>query len=143
VRRAPPGATPVSGIAPDADDGGGGSAFLTAPDQNGAMFRRRARRPSLVELTLLGFGSDEELIAYYGSLERAAAAWRRHREEVMAHWPNGRPQAWWRFEPEVPDDLRTGPPLVLTRADARAWDELEARRRAFLAARGESRPGPI
>ncbi len=109
-------------------------------DQNGAMVRRS--RPSLVELTLLGFGSDEELVAYYGSLEEAADAWRRHRSEVLARWPNGRPQAWWRFEPGIPEDLRRGPHLVLTRADTRVWDELEDRRRAFLARRGETSPGP-
>jgi hypothetical protein len=36
-----------------------------------------------------------------------AAAWREHRDRVLADYPaTHRPWAWWRFEAAVPEELR-------------------------------------
>ena len=83
------------------------------------------------------FGSDAELVAAFGSLDAAATEWGRVRDEFLAEWDLwGRPQAWWRFEPGVPDDLRTGPPQILTNADGDAWRSLEQARRRYLVSVG-------
>lgn len=88
------------------------------------------------------FGSDVELIAKFGSLERAERVWGAVKGEFLSRWDLwGMPEAWWRFEPGIPDALRRGPHAILTAADATAWDELEDARRAYLSRVG-IRPTP-
>lgn len=83
------------------------------------------------------FGSDEELVITFGSLEAAEKAWNDVSEEFFAHWDLwGMPEAWWRFEPGVPNELRRGPSLILTEADARTWERLEGARREYLSSLG-------
>lgn len=93
---------------------------------------------------VFAFGSDEELIAVFGSLDAAAAAWHRIQDRFLERWNLwGMPQAWWRFESSVPEELRLGPALVLDEADAEAWRTLDLARRRFLAARGVDPTPPI
>lgn len=50
--------------------------------------------------------------------EALRAAWREHRDRLLADEPRGsRPWAWWRFEPGIPERLRTHRP-VLVKVDA-------------------------
>ena len=85
----------------------------------------------------LAFGSDEELAATFGSLEAAEQAWRDVRDEFLERWDLwGMPQAWWRFEPDVPDELRSGPGVILRDTDAEAWARIEMGRRRHLLALG-------
>jgi hypothetical protein len=98
------------------------------------MRRKPSPEITFVEFKVLSFGSDEELIASYGSLEAAGGQWALVREVFLQRWNLwGMPQAWWRFEPSVPDDLRTGPALILTEADADEWRSIDLARRRYLA----------
>lgn len=101
------------------------------------MRRRQPHEIPFAHFRLFTFGSADELRAGFGSLDSAARAWSAVRDDFLARWDLwGRPEAWWRFEPGVPDDLRSGPPAILTRADAVEWATIEARRRAYLASIG-------
>ena len=92
---------------------------------------------TFVEFKVFAFGSDEELVGTYGSIEEAERAWGRVRSEFLDRWNLwGMPQAWWRFEPGIPDDLRSGPALILTDADADEWRAIDMSRRRFLVSRG-------
>ena len=86
---------------------------------------------------LFAFGSDEELLAGFGSLERAEEAWLEARDDFLARWKLwGMPQAWWRFEPDIPDELRRGPHAILVDDHADEWRRLEQARRRYLVSRG-------
>lgn len=79
------------------------------------------------------FGSDEDLIRAFGSIEEAEAVWQSVRDEFLRRWDLwGMPEAWWRFEPGVPHELRSGPPMILSEADADRWEDLESARRRYL-----------
>ncbi len=98
-----------------------------------------AREPDIPfeHFQVFTFGSDEELTAVFGSLEAAEAAWQSVRDEFLRRWDLwGMPEAWWRFEPDIPEHLRSGPPLVLSESDADRWRVLEAARRRYLASLG-------
>lgn len=95
------------------------------------------REITFLQFRTFCFGSDEELAATYGSLEAARRQWEQVREEFLERWNLwGMPQAWWRFEPDVPDELRNGPALILTNADAEEWRRLDAARRRYLVSVG-------
>ncbi len=97
------------------------------------MKRRRAEDITFVQFRLFSFGSDEELIGAFGSLAAAEREWLLVRETFLERWNLwGRPQAWWRFEPEIPGEIRTGPPLILTEADAEEWSNIDMARRRYL-----------
>ena len=99
--------------------------------------RRRADPIQFRYFQLFTFGSDEELLSAFGSLEAARRAWIAVRDEFLERWDLwGRPQAWWRFEPGVPDELRTGPHAILTDADAETWEHIEMGRRRYLVSLG-------
>ena len=96
---------------------------------------RRQPEPeiSFLEFRVFSFGSDEELVTAFGSLAEAESHWTKIREEFLDRWNLwGMPQAWWRFEPGVPDDLRTGPALILKEADADEWRGIDIARRSYL-----------
>ncbi len=98
---------------------------------------RRHRPIPFEQFRVFTFGSDAELRARFGTLDAAARAWRAARDEFLRRWDLwGRPEAWWRFEPGVPDDLRSGPPAIITAADADEWARIEAGRRRYLASIG-------
>ncbi len=85
------------------------------------------------------FGSDVELVAMFGSLARAERVWAAVKDEFLERWDLwGMPEAWWRFEPDVPDELRSGPHAIITDADAAAWERLEDSRRRYLSGIGIS-----
>lgn len=110
------------------------------------MARRRSEKPVITFLhyQLFTFGSDEELIRTFGSLGRAEAEWKRVRDAFLRRWNLwGMPEAWWRFEPDIPGELRRGPALLLTDADAAALTELDAARRRYLVDRGIDPTPPI
>ncbi len=99
------------------------------------MRRRKDEQPEIefFHFRIFAFGSDEELVGAFGSLDQAHAEWQRVRDAFLERWNLwGMPQAWWRFEPDVPDDLRRGPALILSVDDADAWRDLEQRRRRYL-----------
>ncbi len=104
------------------------------------MPRRRRNNDDKLDFVmfrLFAFGSDEELLRGFGSLEQAEEAWALARDEFLARWKLwGRPQAWWRFEPGVPDDLRRGPHAILTDADADEWRRIDLARRRYLVSLG-------
>lgn len=97
-------------------------------------WRKRRRGLSFGHFHVFTTGSDEELVAAFGSLERAERVWRSVREEVLERWDRwGMPAAWWRFEPGIPDDIRSGPHAIITAADAAEWERIESARRRYLA----------
>ena len=103
---------------------------------------------TFVQFRIFSFGSDEEFIVSFGSLEEAGREWALVREAFLEQWTLwGMPQAWWRFEPDVPDDLRTGPALILTEADADEWRSIDMARRRYLVSVGmdptPDRSGPF
>ncbi len=101
--------------------------------------RRRRRRSAIPfgYFRLFTFGSDEELVAAFGSLEDAERVWRSVHDEFLARWRLwGMPEAWWRFEPAVPEGLRRGPDAIITENDAREWDAIEGARRRYLRSLG-------
>lgn len=103
--------------------------------------RRRRRRVEIPfeYFRVFTFGSDVELVAMFGSLTRAERVWRAVEDEFLRRWDLwGMPEAWWRFEPDVPDALRRGPHAIITDADAAAWERLETARRSYLASLGIS-----
>ncbi len=92
---------------------------------------------AFVQFRVFSFGSDEELIASFGSLEEAGEEWVLVRDTFLERWKLwGMPQAWWRFEPGIPDNLRTGPALILTEADADEWRSIDMERRRYLVSLG-------
>ncbi len=110
--------------------------------------KKRHDSITFIDFKVFTFGSDEELIAGYGSLEDAELAWMAIRDEFLERWNLwGMPQAWWRFEPGIPEDLRSGPALILTEADADTWRGIDLARRPFRWSRGvdptPSRSGPF
>ncbi len=101
--------------------------------------RRRKRQPefSFEQFRVFAFGSDEELIAAFGSLANAEQAWQAARDGFLERWDLwGMPEAWWRFEPGVPDHIRSGPDAITTDADAKEWDRIEMERRRYLVTLG-------
>lgn len=99
--------------------------------------RKQATEIPFLHFKVFTFGSEEEFLATFGSLERAEAEWRAVRDEFLNRWDLwGMPSAWWMFEPGVPDDLRHGPHAIITEADAEAWDRLEMARRRYLVNQG-------
>jgi hypothetical protein len=100
-------------------------------------WRKRPRQIPFDHFRLFTFGSDEELVAVFGSLEKAAGVWRSVRDDFLERWDLwGMPEAWWRFEPGIPADLRRGPPAILTTADAAEWARIEQARRQYLVSIG-------
>ena len=100
---------------------------------------RRKKEPeiSFPRFQVFAFGSEVELLEVFGSLERAEAEWRAVRDRFLEGWNLwGMPAAWWRFEPGVPDDIRSGPHAIITVRDMAEWERIEAARRRFLAERG-------
>ena len=102
--------------------------------------RLKKREPSAITFGLFNvfsFGSDEDMIAGFGSLEKAEIAWHAVRDEFLERWDMwGRPAAWWRFEPGVPPDIRSGPHAIITEADAAEWARIDKARRAHLTSIG-------
>ena len=97
--------------------------------------RRRKRVPTIPfgYFRLFTCGSDQELVGAFGSLEEAERVWRSVRDEFLARWRLwGMPEAWWRFEPAVPEGLRRGPHAIITASDARRWDAIDGARRNYL-----------
>ena len=97
----------------------------------------RRKRPKteipFLHFKVFTFGSEEEFLATFGSLEQAEAEWSAVREEFLDRWDLwGMPSAWWMFEPDIPAKLRRGPHAILTEADALEWDRLEMARRRYL-----------
>ena len=100
---------------------------------------RRKKEPeiSFPRFQVFAFGSEVELLEAFGSLERAEAEWRAVRDRFLEGWNLwGMPAAWWRFEPGVPDDIRSGPHAIITARDMAEWERIEAARRRYLAERG-------
>ena len=103
---------------------------------------------SFLQFRVFSFGSDEEFITAFGSLAEAEEEWNMIRAEFLDRWNLwGMPQAWWRFEPDVPEELRTGPALILTESDADEWRSIDMARRRFLVSIGvdptPDRSGPF
>lgn len=95
--------------------------------------RRNNRAIPFEYFRVFTFGSEEELVATFGSLDEARTVWESIRDEFLERWGlQGMPEAWWRFEPAVPEDLRSGPPAILTYGDAAEWERLEEKRRQYL-----------
>lgn len=95
--------------------------------------RRQQREVPFGHFRVFAFGSDEEMVASFGSLLEAERAWTAARDEFLERWDLwGRPAAWWRFEPGVPDDIRSGPHAIITDADADEWARIEQVRRRYL-----------
>ena len=110
------------------------------------MRRRRSNKPviTFALFRVFTFGSDEELVRSFGSIERAEAEWNNVRSTFLEAWNLwGMPEAWWRFEPDVPDELRVGPALILTAADADELRKLDRGRRRYLTSRGIDPTPPI
>lgn len=98
------------------------------------MWRRRRRNVGFGEFHVFAFGSRDELADAFGSLDEAEQAWLEVRDVVLESWAHeGRPSAWWVFEPGVPDDLRAGPAPLRSQADRDEWKRIEAGRRKYLA----------
>jgi hypothetical protein len=106
--------------------------------------RRRKRVITFDHFRVFTFGSDEELVAIFGSLEEAERVWQSIRDDFLERWDLwGRPEAWWRFEPGIPEELRSGPPAIITEADAAEWRSIEqARRRYLLSIGADPTPPP-
>lgn len=99
--------------------------------------RKRRRQIPFYYFQVFAFGSEQELVAAFGSLEEAESVWRSVRDEFLERWDLwGRPAAWWQFEPGVPDDIRSGPHAILTEADAAEWRRIEEARRRHLLSNG-------
>lgn len=95
--------------------------------------RRREPEITFQHFQVFTFGSDEEYVAVFGSVDNAARVWNSVRDEFLDRWNLwGMPEAWWRFEPEVPAELRRGPSVILSNADATKWKNLEHSRRQYL-----------
>lgn len=95
--------------------------------------RQRGHDITFSEFKAFTFGSAGELIAVFGDLARAEQRWEEVRETFLERWDLwGRPEAWWRFEPGIPEALRTGPSAVITYGDAEVWNQLDRDRRAYL-----------
>ena len=110
------------------------------------MLRRRSRTPEITfaHYRVFTFGSDEELIRFFGSIEHADREWNRMKTAFLAGWNLwGMPEAWWRFEAGIPEELRVGPPMILSDDDAAALHELDQARRGFLTSRGIDPTPPI
>ena len=108
------------------------------------MWRRKRQLEIPFEyFKVFTFGSDVELVAMFGSLASAERVWRAVKDEFLRRWDLwGMPEAWWRFEPDVPGELRRGPHAIITEADAAAWDRLEIARRSYLSSIGISPTPP-
>ena len=102
------------------------------------MWRRaRTREIPFRYFQLFTFGSDEELTNGFGSVAEAERVWASVRDDFLERWDLwGMPQAWWRFEPDIPEELRKGPHAILTDADAATWQRIEMGRRRYLVSRG-------
>jgi hypothetical protein len=88
---------------------------------------------SFREFQAFTFGSLGELEVVFGSEAAARRRWDEIRTDFLDQWDLwGRPEAWWLFEPGVPEELRAGPSAIITSADARRWDELDRARRDHL-----------
>ena len=102
------------------------------------MGKRRSKEPVITfgHYRVFTFGSDEELIRSFGSIEDAEKEWTRVRSTFLKAWNLwGMPEAWWRFEPGVPDELRVGPSAASPGA-ASMHDSLDGPHR------GRARGGP-
>ncbi len=95
--------------------------------------RRREPGITFEHFRLFTFGSDEELVAAFGSIETAEGVWNSIRDEFLLRWNMwGMPEAWWRFEPGIPAELRSGPAAIFNNADAAKWRSIERARRRYL-----------
>jgi len=100
--------------------------------------RRRQRNVGFAEFHMFAFGNREEITDSFDSFEDAERSWLEVRDVVLDSWAHeGRPSAWWVFEPGVPDDLRSGPDGLRTEADREEWRRIDAGRRAYLASLDE------
>ncbi len=103
----------------------------------GVMPLRKRREIPFDHFRLFTFGSQDELVDAFGSLEEAEVAWRSVRDHFLERWDLwGRPEAWWLFEPGIPEDLREGPHAIITNADAAEWERIEQARRRYLVSIG-------
>ncbi len=97
--------------------------------------RRRGPKPRRNEMTAM------EMIGWWPSGDDDAdrAVWEANRHRWPATNPGTAPEAFWRFEACVPDDLRRegDGPVVNTPEVRAAFDRLGEARRAWLAERGE------
>ena len=101
--------------------------------------RRRKRVPTIPfgYFRLFTFGSDQELVAAFGSLEEAERVWQSVRDEFLTRWRLwGMPEAWWRFEPAIPEDLRRGPHAIITEATLARGMTIDQARREYLRSLG-------
>ena len=97
------------------------------------MPRKASPDISFREFQAFTFGSQAELETVFGSVAAAQERWNAVRDQFLEQWDLwGRPEAWWLFEPDVPEELRAGPPAVITYADADRWRMLDAARQEYL-----------
>jgi len=97
------------------------------------MPRKASPDISFREFQAFTFGSQAELETVFGSVAAAQERWNAVRDQFLEQWDLwGRPEAWWLFEPDVPEELRAGPPAVITSAHADRWRAPEAARQAAL-----------
>jgi len=102
------------------------------------MKRRNKSNPIRFDhFRLFTFGSREELVRAFGSMDRAREVWLSMKDEFLERWDLwGMPDAWWHFEPGVPEDIRSGPHAIITESDALEWERIEMARRRYLVTLG-------
>src|SRR4051812_19322962 len=93
----------------------------------------RRRKLTFAQRMDLEVGCDP---AAWESEDHRREAWAMHRDELMAvSWPDRPPEAFWQYEPGVPDELRDCDAAIGGR-DVDEWAEsqerFEQQRRAFL-----------
>lgn len=104
----------------------------TRDNQRYETTEKADNRDTVLPFKVFTFGSEEEFLGTFGSLERAKAEWDAVRDEFLERWNLwGMPSAWWMFEPDVPADLRRGPHAILTEDDADEWTRIEMARRRY------------
>ena len=104
------------------------------------MWWSRSSNPpdiSFGDFKVFAFGSDQEMVTAFGSLDAARVAWFEVRDEFLERWDLwGMPNAWWRFEPNIPNALRQRRHTILNSEDADEYNRIEMARRRYLVSIG-------